>query len=482
MLKRSFSNPIRSSNRQKNQRHPPVGAAIALAAFGLTCTAMMAFPTAAFDRSKAPETRSKAVSPDLTVAHAHTDKFFDDGDLFQAVKQIELTWEGAYETYFGTELSEASLTTKQIAAILKRIGRRTGQKPALIYMVPADEQLELVLITPGRPPLRQSIPAAHRESLLTTARSLRREITDPRKTGTTSYLDPAQQLYQWLIAPLEAELQKRDIETLLFCVGTGLRSLPLAALHDGQQFLVEKYNFALIPGFNMMETRYGDIRDEQVLAMGASQFRELPPLPAVSVEMETIAPKLWRGRVFLNERFTLQKLRSQLQRQRYGIVHLATHAEFQPGKASNSYIQLWDTKLTLDEMRDLPLESLPVELMVLSACRTALGDPEAEMGFAGLAVNSGVKSALASLWYVSDAGTLALMTEFYQQLRSVPIKAEALQEAQMAMLKGAVRLEGDALRGTGDDVSLPPELTDLDAKNLSHPFYWAAFTLVGSPW
>ncbi|WP_445241581.1 CHAT domain-containing protein [Microcoleus vaginatus] len=113
-----------------------------------------------------------------------------------------------------------------------------------------------------------------------------------------------------------------------------------------------------------------------------------------------------------------------------------------------------------------------------------MGDEQAELGFAGLAVHAGVKSALASLWYVSDVATLGLMTEFYQELRTAPIKAEALRQAQLAMLRGEVRLQDNYLVRSGNNqaLPLPSELTTRGDRNFSHPYYWAAFTMIGSPW
>ncbi|NJK49090.1 CHAT domain-containing protein [Candidatus Gracilibacteria bacterium] len=124
--------------------------------------------------------------------------------------------------------------------------------------------------------------------------------------------------------------------------------------------------------------------------------------------------------------------------------------------------------------------SSPVELLVLSACQTALGDRNAELGFAGLAVAAGVKSVLASLWNVSDLGTLGLMSQFYQDFSESSNKSEALRQAQLAMLKGQVRVEnGKIILASGESIPLPPEFPkgNLD---LSHPYYWAAFTLVGN--
>jgi CHAT domain-containing protein len=198
--------------------------------------------------------------------------------------------------------------------------------------------------------------------------------------------------------------------------------------------------------------------------------------------LRAIAGQLWKGKSFLNDTFTLSNLKEARAGEPFGIIHLATHAEFKPGKPSDSYIQMWDSQLRLDQLPTLGLNKPPVELMVLSACRTAVGDESVELGFTGLAVQAGVKSALGSLWYVSDEGTLGLMTQFYEQLKSAPIKSEALRLAQLAMLKGETRLQGGNLVTSGGSIPLPPELVKLGDKDLTHPYYWSAFTMIGSPW
>ena len=180
----------------------------------------------------------------------------------------------------------------------------------------------------------------------------------------------------------------------------------------------------------------------------------------------------------------MKNLISQRQNYPYPIIHLATHAEFKSGDISQSYIQFWDQKLRLNQVRQLGWNHPAVELLVLSACQTAVGNQQAELGFAGFAVATGVKSVLGSLWLVSDEGTLGLMTEFYSHLDDVKIKAEALREAQLAMLRGEVVIEEGKLRGSGSrgEVSLPPQLENMQNKNFAHPYYWAGFTMVGSPW
>ena len=410
----------------------------------------------------------------------------------QAVKEIEETWQKDYQTYFQYNFSTNLRSPKEIIKTLGELAERTGKKTALIYAVPTENNLELVLVLPYNKAIRKSVPGTNIEVLLATAKKFNREITDSVQLNTDSYLPIAKQFYRWMVAPLEADLQANKIDTLIFCVGAGLRSLPLAALHDGKQFLVEKYSLALIPAFNMTDPTYEDIKNFPVLAMGASEFQEQQPLMAVPVELSAILqnfsgvnlPISEQGKEFLNNEFTVDNLKFQRALQGFRIVHLATHAEFKSGAPQNSYIQFWDNKLTLDRMRELQWNNPPVELLVLSACRTAVGDKDAEMGFAGLAVNSGVKSAIASLWSVSDLGTLALMTEFYQQLRIAPIKAEALRQAQIAMLRGETRFENGKLRGPmlGDGVSLPAELAAFGNTDFKHPFYWAPFTMIGSPW
>lgn len=330
--------------------------------------------------------------------------------------------------------------TESIANIretFKRIQEQTGTVPALVYTLSQPDAVELILITPDNQLFRTVIPEADSTTLRSTIREFRSHITNVRRPN--AYVKSAQQLYDWLIRPLEPHLDALDIDTLIFAMGEGLRTLPLAALHDGEQFLVEKYSIGQIPSLSLTNSDYQPLHDAQTLVMGASEFKVLDPLPAVPLEAEAIA-SLLKGEVHLNAAFTRDNLKKQSRDRPFDIVHLATHAEFKSGNHQESYIQLWgDEQLLPHELREFRWYDDPqVELLVLSACVTAMGDHQAELGFAGLAVQAGVKSAMASLWSVSDAGTLALMSGFYQSLSdpAITIKAEALRQAQLALLRG----------------------------------------------
>lgn len=291
-----------------------------------------------------------------------------------------------------------------------------------------------------------------------------------------------------MIAPIEPELQANGIETLIVSADTHLRSIPLAALHDGKQFLIEKYSLALIPSFGLTDIRRGDdLRRTNLLAMGiAKKTEDQVPLPAAAVEISALIQNLWtkQGKGFLDEDSTLERLKSLTQQQRYGIIHLATHAEFQKGDRKNSYIQFWGGKLRFNQLWQFTQESgwgknPKVEMLVLSACRTALGDTQAELGFAGLAFQAGVKTVIGSLWYVSDTGSLVLMSEFYSQLKVAPTRSEALRQAQIAMLQGKVYVEDGQLKLSDRQIPLPNEIV-INGIKLSHPYFWSAYTLVGN--
>ncbi|MGK7894577.1 MAG: CHAT domain-containing protein, partial [Xenococcus sp. (in: cyanobacteria)] len=332
------------------------------------------------------------------------------------------------------------------------------------------------------------------------AEKLYREITYREEL----WQEPAEQLYEWLIGNIEEELEAREVDNLLFILPPKLRSLPLAALYDfeNNQFLVEKgYNIGLSPSLNLINTTYNEeIQNASVLAFGASNFeatQNQQTLNAVEFELSQIVNLRGGREPIVNEQFTLENLQSSLENNSFPIVHLSTHADFDTANIDDIYIQLYNDKLTLEQLRELELKvgGQDLELLVLSACRSTFGDIDAELGFAGLAIKLGVKTAIGSLWKVSDVSTPGLMIEFYNYLKTSPVKAEALRLAQVAMIEQNTKIDLEnrqMITSWGEVLELPENIVadllesditeDIQEIDFSHPYYWAPFTVIGSPW
>ncbi len=412
----------------------------------------------------------------------------------------------------GLQLYGTVPSVRDISRRLAQLAEQTGKKPAFINISLQSNQLESFVVLPEQieaaahnsrvassnlnainspqaqaVTIRKTVRDTSRQDLMATATQFREEISDIRKLNQTNYKSSAQELYKVLIEPIEAELEANNIDILVFSLDSGLRLLPIAALHDGNQFLVEKYAMGIVPSFGLTDTRYVSPEKSSILAMGASEFAEQPALPTMPIELATIISNPRQGEVFLNEQFTIPNFVTQNSRQTpFSIIHLGTHAKFETGDSNDSYIQFYDAQLKIPQLQELSDElgwntnASPIELLVLSACETALGDEEAELGFAGLAVQAGVKSALASLWYVSDLGTLALMGEFYDQLGNTLIKAEALRQTQLEMLRGNVKVNNRQVQlSNGKGLALPQDFPD-GTLTLDHPYFWSSFTLIGN--
>lgn len=447
------------------------------------------------------------------------EKALDDEDLWNSIQSVEQY--NTYDYVQGLGLAiPPNLSPEAISQVLTEQWQTTGLKSAFVQVVHlrneqkfminvifpqekdrgdrsqkdhgllASRSLLLAKETIPSSPDRngiQSIQAIADTEFNTTFSQFLGGVTNPRRPEETKIL--GSKIYQWLIKPIESQLQDRKIQGLVFSLDRGLRGVPLAALYDGKEFLIQKYNVSLLPSFGLARFSSEDIRNLPIIAMGASQFSDQTPLPAVPLELQFVQREHGRGLVLLNQDFTLNNFKTQNQQQKFGIIHLATHGEFKPGDINAGYIQFSDQKLTLKEFQKLAQdlgwskEKSSVDLLVLSACRTAVGDEKAELGFAGLALQTGAVSALASLWYVNDLGTLALMAEFYHQLAINPVKSTALRQSQLALLKGQVKIVGDTLILSDQTrILLSPELLkkqETEPVNLANPAIWSAFTLIG---
>ena len=250
-------------------------------------------------------------------------------------------------------------------------------------------------------------------------------------------------IYDWLIRPAEAELAKSGIETLVFVSDGSLRNLPIAALYDGDRYLVEKYSIALTPSLRLLAPRSLARENLSVLAAaGLSEAREnFTALPGVEAEVNQIA-SLVKSEIILNRDFTENRLRNKTQSSPLPVVHIATHGQFS-SKAEETFLVAWDGRINIKEFNELlrsrePDPTHPLELLVLSACQTAAGDKRAALGLAGFAVRSGARSILATLWQVNDDSTAIAMARFYQELTQQPntSKAKALRRRSARPAKG----------------------------------------------
>ena len=447
---------------------------------------------------------SDSVEADMTLSlRARTEEELAIADTFS---QIELGVGKNFREYLGGAGEDGKAATlDDVQKRLREIESSTAVTPSLVYayFVPdaesksavvagdrapqANDQLEIMLITPTGKSVLKRQWGVTREQVEAASRTLRQQVTSQFSTPR-QYLAPARQLYDWIVRPIAQELEEQDVDSLGFVMDDGLRMLPIAALYDGDSYLVENYSVGLLPSFSLTEfgnedTRGLDLKTAKVLAMGASEFASQPSLPAVRAELEIITQQLWQGDAFLNEDFVLDNLQGRLEQQDYGIVHLATHASFESDNLENSYIQMWDDKLALSDMEAIGLDSSDVSLIILSACSTAMGDRASEYGFAGFAVTAGSETALASLWPVSDEGTLGFMSQFYSGLQQSSIKAEALRQAQLSMIGGEVGVDDGLVYGPKKEaIARLDNLAESGRWDFSHPFYWSAFTMIGNPW
>ena len=297
----------------------------------------------------------------------------------------------------------------------------------------------------------------------------------------------SRRVYELLLGSIAPLLEKHRVSTLLISADRGLQAVPFAALSDGERFFGDRYAFAITPSLALTDINVPTKSGNRLLALGASQFvGGLAALPLVPQELDQIADSENKD-LFFNEAFTPSSLLVKGGEPRYSRVHVATHAEFRPGGPAASQLHSGTGPISLDQLAKLRQQrkGVPIDLVVLSACRTALGDPDAELGFAGLALQAGARSAIGTLWYVDDVVTSAYFIQMYRYLDQDIPKAEALQLTRQAFIRGLVKLEDDQVVGA-DGTPLLSELTPNQqrrvVKGMKNPFFWAGIELLGSPW
>ena len=367
---------------------------------------------------------------------------------------------------------------------------RARYTPAILHIsvtrgkVAGDDFIDLVL-TPLQGEVQGRRVPVNLERLGRHLRAIYGQLARQDSIQVADPESPLRLLHRQLIEPVEPELRRLGVTTLLLVPDAGLQAVPFAALHDGQLSFGERYAFAITPSITLMQR---DLRPPQAggaqVALGASSFETLAPLPLVPQELDRITNL--DARRFLDQSFTPEVLIREAGDPATSRVHVASHAEFLPGGPSKARIFAGKGSLDLSRFGSLRQRRAadPLDLFVLSACRTALGDPSSELGFSGLALQAGSRSAIGTLWYVDDVATSAFFVHFYRQLRRGLPKAEALQATRLAFARGGIRLVGDRVL-EGQEVLLD-HLTSAQQRRVSqgfeHPFFWAGIELLGTPW
>ena len=380
--------------------------------------------------------KSKSVS-DVAAEQA---LLLEARDTVEQLKTVEL------QSYFCDECVE-------IQQAKARAVEAVDQKTAVVYLIPLPTRTEvLVGLTSGLKRFTASVGA---EALTTEARQFRRNLETRTSYG---YLAQAERLYDWLIRPMRSSLIENGVDTLVIVPDGAIRTIPFASLHDGENFLIKEFAVAVAPGLSMIDPKPLELGKVRMLLNGLSEsVQGFDPLNFVTGELQSIE-ETYPSETLLNEGFTLSSLRQKLSYEQYSIVHIASHGQFDRD-VRKTFVLTHDTKLTLNDLEALIRPSQyrgrPVELLVLSACQTAAGDDRAALGLAGVAVKAGARSALATLWFVNDESTSALISEVYRQLHQSQkmTKAKALQAAQLKLLSD---------------------------RRYRHPCYWSPYLIIGN--
>lgn len=380
-----------------------------------------------------------------------------------------------------------------------------SEKTAVLYPIVLANRLELLLDISGR--LHLKTVKVNRTHLETTAVRF-----SHRLRNNAFYERPAELLYSWLIEPIVELLERHHVNTIVFAPDGALRLIPIAALHGKGQFLAERYATVTTPGLTLLDPAPLPRGEINALLAGISEpgpvVLELPnslwdayrppvdkaisdqpeipaktaepvpsrrgadtlllrnadadhvkqalALPGVALEIRELS-KIFKGQVVLNQDFQLDRFRAEVKKNPFSVVHIASHGYF-GGSPDQNFIMTYDKLLsmgTLETMiREKQFAERPLEIIALSACQTAEGDDRSPLGLTGMALKSGARSALGSLWPVSDAAAQVLFPSFYRQLRNPSVsKAEALRLAQCELLR---------------------------REEFRHPFFWSPFILVGN--
>lgn len=340
---------------------------------------------------------------------------------------------------------------------IDQITDRDDPTAAIVYPIVLEDRFEIILKLPQEELRHYTSPIDNPQRVERALQRLSQTLTQRNSTET---LPLAQQAYRWLIQPVEQDLANSQTKTLVFVLDSPLRNIPMSVLHDGQQYLIEKYAISLAPSLQLVTPRPLAQTQLRALTAGLTEARGgFSPLTYVENELNQIQSQISETKLLLNDAFTSGAFQEQVAQLPYSVVHLATHGQFS-SQAENTFIMTWDDRINVNQLDNLLRSSAlnneeAIELLVLSACETLTGDRRAALGLAGVAVRAGARSTLATLWRVNDEATALFMGQLYQELGSQapPTKAEALRQAQLTLMHDP---------------------------RFDRPYFWSPYVLVGS--
>ena len=361
------------------------------------------------------------------------------------------------------------LDSKSLAQVVNELDRSPA---AIIYTVVLEKQntVEIIVNLPNQKQTNLYHYSAPWNKVKENITALRNNIQQPnlRNLNADEKITPRyQELYKLLIAPVRSYLPKQG--TLVFVLDSQLQNIPMALLQDeNKRYLIEDYSIALTLGSQIRKPKKLVWQESRALIAGVKEGKsfasEFKPLINVEFELEQVDKNTVSNEKLVEKNFTKENFQRKVSFSSFEIVHLATHGQFS-SNPDQTFILAYDEPINVRQIDRLlrsktEASSNPIELLVLSACQTAKGDERGGLGMAGVAVQAGARSTLASLWSVSDRSTALFMKEFYQGLKAGATKAEAVRQAQLAFLKN------------------PDNNPEYDG--YKHPYYWAAFILAGN--
>ena len=372
------------------------------------------------------------------------------------------------ENFLGQACTDAEL------AVIDQVVDQADQSAAFIYTIALEDRLGVILKLPQRDRLLVHSVAISRQQLAEKTAALYGWLQQKLESRAINARPHAQDLYDWLVAPFAETLETQGIQTLVFVLDGPLQMIPMSALMNGDRYLIESYAVATTPGLQLVNP--SPLEPDALEALVAGWITPPPDsplsaLPGVADEVAAIQHILDHTTVLLNEAFTHEALDTQINRRAAPIVHLATHGQFS-SQSDHTFIAMGDgDHLILDQLGAL-LQSRdqtrphPIQLLFLSACQTLTGDKRATLGMAGLAIRSGARSTIASLWQADDEATPKLVEAFYQALTSDRSSINASSTQTSSLISRA-----EALRQA--------QLTLLHNPRLELPVYWSSFVLLG---